>query len=188
MRGQGVVKVLRFMLACRIMRIPWVAVLIGWLLCATAAPVVAVEMVDDPKGFQDIPWGASLDDRPFLKRTYTSDTISEYQPKDARPLLESIPVAAMKFSSLEGKFARVVVRYQGEALHKRILSYLERRYGPLDKTPGQMVRGLNQQYNWRGPETEINLTYEGQSERGFVFFDSRTLAPRFNDGITDSSE
>ena len=94
----------------------------------------------------------------------------------------------MKFSSITGQFARVSVRYQGEGVHKQILAYLERRYGPLDKTPGQMVRGLNQQYNWRGIETEINLTYEGQSERGFVFFDSRTLAPRFNDGITDSSE
>ena len=51
-----------------------------------------------------------------------------------------------------------------------------------------MTRGLNQQYNWRGTETEINLTYQAGTERGYIFIDSRTLAPRFNDDITDSAE
>ena len=51
-----------------------------------------------------------------------------------------------------------------------------------------MARGLNQQYNWRGSDTEINLTYQAGTERGYIFIDSRTLAPRFNDYITDSAE
>ncbi len=157
-------------------------------LTALAGPALAVDMVDDPKGFLHLPWGSSLEGQGFLKPTFASPAITEYQFSDRPPQLDSIPVTAVKFSSVGGQFARVTVRYQGEALHKQLLAYLEQRYGPLDKTPGQMVRGLNQQYNWRGVETEINLTYEGQTERGFIFFDSRTLAPRFNDGITDSSE
>jgi hypothetical protein len=51
-----------------------------------------------------------------------------------------------------------------------------------------MMRGLNQQYTWRGTDTEINLTYHANTERGYIFIDSRTLAPRFNDRITDSAE
>jgi hypothetical protein len=51
-----------------------------------------------------------------------------------------------------------------------------------------MMRGLNQQYNWRGGETEINLTYEANLDRGFIFIESRSLSPRFHDQITDSAE
>jgi hypothetical protein len=89
-------------------------------------------------------------------------------------------------SAVDDQFARVTIRYRGEATHKHVLNYLERTYGEVDRIPGQMTRGLNQQYNWRGPESEINLTYEGNSERGYIFIESRTLAPRFNDGLTDS--
>jgi hypothetical protein len=32
------------------------------------------------------------------------------------------------------------------------------------------------------------VTYQANTERGFIFIDSRTLAPRFNDHITDSAE
>lgn len=162
--------------------------LIALAFLATVPASHAVEMRDDPKGFESIRWGSSLAIQPTLREVHATDTLTEYELKDSPPQLGTILVAGLKFVSIQGAFARVTVRYRGEAVHKQILAYLEQRYGPLDKTPGQMVRGLNQQYNWRGVETEINLTYEGQGERGFVFFDSRTLAPRFNDGITDSSE
>jgi hypothetical protein len=69
-----------------------------------------------------------------------------------------------------------------------MLSFLESRFGRLERVPGQMARGLTQQYNWRGSDTEINLTYQAGTERGYIFLDSRTLAPRFNDDITDSAE
>lgn len=164
--------------------------LLAGLLALVLAPLHAahaVEMSSDPNGFGSIPWGSSLDGQTFLKQTFASNTIQEYQPT-AAPQLADIPVLSVKYSSLQGEFARVSIRYHGDATHKQILAYLEQHYGALDKTPGQMIRGLNQQYNWRGIETEINLTYEGHAQRGFVFFDSRVLAPRFNDGITDSSE
>lgn len=160
-----------------------------WCEWTVASPACATtELHDDPKGFRGIEWGASLKGRPELKQTYNGPRVGEYQIKDTAPTLDTIPVASLMLVTVEGKFARVTIRYKGESVHKQVLAYLEERFGPLDRTPGQMVRGLNQQYNWRGPETEINLTYEGRNERGFVFFDSRTLAPRFNDGLTDSAE
>jgi hypothetical protein len=85
-------------------------------------------------------------------------------------------------------FARVTIRYQGEASHKRIMAYVQQQFGPLEHIPGQMMRGLNQQYNWRGAETEINLTYNASTERGYIFIDSRSLAPRFNDQLADTAE
>ena len=71
---------------------------------------------------------------------------------------------------------------------KPLGAYLEQQFGSLERVPGQMMRGLNQQYTWRGTDTEITMTYHANTGRGFVFIDSRTLAPRFNDHITDSAE
>jgi len=81
-----------------------------------------------------------------------------------------------------------MIRYQGDHVHRQVLRFLESRFGRLERVPGQMARGLTQQYNWRGTDTEINLTYQAGTERGYIFIDSRTLAPRFNDYITDSAE
>ena len=41
---------------------------------------------------------------------------------------------------------------------------------------------------WRGPDTEISLTYEANRDRGFIFIESRNLAPRFQDRISDTAE
>jgi len=151
-------------------------------------PLGAVPMMNDPKGFNDIAWGAPLQTRTDLEVTREGSHIQEYQLKGTAPTFAGIEVDSLRLSSVDAQFARVTVRYRGEATHKRIMTYLESQFGPLERIPGQMMRGLNQQYNWRGVETEINVTYQANTERGYIFLDSRTLAPRFNDLITDSSE
>jgi hypothetical protein len=163
--------------------------LLGILLCmsrpffAQAGP-----MVNDPNGFQNLTWGVALATRPDLEVTSAGPHVNEFQLKNSQPLFAGIPVESIRFLSVDEQFARVTIRYQGDDRHKQILTHLEQQFGPLERVPGQMMRGLNQQYNWRGADTEINLTYHANTERGFIFIDSRTLAPRFNDHITDSTE
>lgn len=159
---------------------------IGAMVCAGVA--WAVPMVNDPKGFHDIAWGASLTARQDMEATRTGLHINEYRLKTESPSFGGAEMAGISYVSVDDQFARVTIRYQGEQVHKQVLKFLEIQFGPLDRIPGQMARGLNQQYNWRGSDTEINLTYQGGTERGFLFFDSRTLAPRFNDHIADSAE
>lgn len=148
----------------------------------------AVPMVNDPKGFHDIAWGVALAGRQDLEVTRSSPHITEYRLKTEPPAFAGAAVTSVALVAVDDQFARVTIRYQGEQVHKQVLAYLEKEFGPIERIPGQMTRGLNQQYNWRGPETEINLTYQASTERGFVFIDSRTLAPRFNDQVTDSAE
>jgi hypothetical protein len=148
----------------------------------------AVPMTNDPKGFQNIAWGSALQSQPDLEVTYEGPHVAEYQFKNTAPAFAGIPVSSVRLSTIEKKFARVTVRYQGETTHQQIMRYMEQRFGPLERIPGQMMRGLNQQYNWRGSESEINLTYQASTERGFIFLDSRTLAPRFIDVIESSAE
>ncbi|MDH4301827.1 MAG: hypothetical protein OEV51_07100 [Nitrospira sp.] len=153
-----------------------------------AKAVWAVPMANDPKGFHDIPWGTVLSSRQDLEAIRASSHIVEYLHKEKLSSFAGAEMRSILYVSLNGQFARVVIRYESEQVHKQVLSHLEGRFGQLDRIPGQMARGLTQQYNWRGTDTEINLTYQASTERGYIFIDSRTLAPRFNDDITDSAE
>ena len=163
--------------------------LLGLLLCLSRPfPVHAVPMVNDPNGFQSLAWGIALTMRPDLEIARAGPHINEYQLKDSPPSYAGVPVESLHLVSVDEQFARVTIHYQGEGRHKQILAYLERQFGSLERIPGQMMRGLNQQYTWRGTETEINVTYHANTERGYIFIDSRTLAPLFNGRITDSAE
>ena len=148
----------------------------------------AVPLVNDPNGFQGMTWGVALTAKPDLEVTTPGPHVNEFRSRDGAPSYAGIPVESVRFLSVDDQFARVTIRYQGTDRHKQILAYLEQQFGSLERIPGQMMRGLNQQYTWRGTDTEINLTYHANTERGYIFIDSRTLAPRFNDRITDSAE
>jgi len=106
----------------------------------------------DPQGFFGIPWGNSLANREDLKEIDVSD-------------------------STKKKYARALFHYQGASTHKLLLQFLETRFGKIERSYGGMMRGLNQQYTWRGPETEISITYHGFRERGLLIAESRVLAP-----------
>lgn len=157
------------------------------MLCAPAL-ARAVSMTNDPKGFRNISWGVPLNTRTDLEPTRQGPNIIEYRFKNTPPSFADIPVESLHLSTVDDQFARVTIRYRGEDTHKRILAYLESEFGRMERLPGQMLRGLNQQYNWRGSESEINLTYQAGTERGYLFLDSRTLAPRFNDLLADTAE
>ncbi len=163
--------------------------LLGLLFCLIGpSPAHAVPLVNDPNGFQSMTWGVALTEKPDLEVTTPGPHVNEFRSRDGAPSYAGIPVESVRFLSVDDQFARVTIRYQGTDRHKQILAYLEQQFGSLERIPGQMMRGLNQQYTWRGTDTEINLTYHANTERGYIFIDSRTLAPRFNDRITDSAE
>jgi hypothetical protein len=149
-------------------------------------PVWAVPITNDPNGFHDIPWGTSLSSRQDLEPMQADPHIAEYFHKTDSASFAGTQMTSVLYVSVDDQFARVIIRYQGDHVHRQVLGFLESRFGRLEHIPGQMARGLSQQYNWRGSETEINLTYQAGTERGYIFIDSRTLAPRFNDDITGS--
>lgn len=165
-----------------------VGTLLAAWLCSIPAIAGAVSMTNDPKGFRNIVWGSALDARQDLEPTRRTSNISEYRFKNTPPSFADIPVESLHLATVDDQFARVTIRYRGEETHRKILAYLESEFGRMERLPGQMLRGLNQQYNWRGAESEINLTYQAGTERGYLFLDSRTLAPRFNDLLADTAE
>ena len=160
---------------------------LGWFTALLGPPIASSgTLLDDPKGFQGIVWGSALTTSPDLTLSETGEHVNGYDLKGNPPPLGDATVESMRFYTYDGAFARVIIRYRGNTTHDQVMAHLQSRFGPVERTPGQMTRGLNQLYNWRGPETEINLTYDGRGERGFVFVESRTLAPRFNDTLSET--
>ena len=148
-------------------------------------PACAGNLVNDPQGFRDIPWGSSLTELAHLTLADSGERVKGYDVRQEPLTLGEARVDSMRLYTIDGKFARVAIHYRGQSTHNLVLTYLQSNFGPIDRAPGSMVRGLNQQYNWRGTETEINLTYQGQGERGFLFIESRALAPRLTDALLD---
>ena len=155
-------------------------------IMSSADSVWAVPMTNDPGGFHDISWGTPLSSRQDMELIQTDPHIAEYLRKTEPASFAGTQMISILYVSVDDQFARVIIRYQGDHVHRQVLGFLESRFGRLEHIPGQMARGLSQQYNWRGSDTEINLTYQAGTERGYIFIDSRTLAPRFNDDITGS--
>jgi len=146
-------------------------------------PVDAVPMVNDPKGFEGIPWGAAFSETADFLLVENSPHIKGYELKQGPPPLGTAKVDSMRFLTLNGEFARVVIRYHGKATHDQIVVYFQSRYGPLDRTPGQISKGPVQQLNWQGDESEIMLTYESLPDRGIIFFEHRPSALKFSEGL-----
>ena len=157
-----------------------VVALLGGIRDAVAGP-----MIDDPKGFDGVTWGSPLGNMEGYDLKDAGERIKRYDRKDTAPALGDIAVDALHFFTVDGKFARVTVRYHGKTAHEQVLKYLHTKFGPIDRTPGQRARGLNLQFNWRGEDTEINVTYQTMGDRGYVFFESRILAPLFNDMLPE---
>jgi hypothetical protein len=144
--------------------------------------VFAVPMQNDPNGFEGIPWGATFSETDTFIKVEDTGSSQTYELKTGAPSLGPVKVDSMRFVTVEGKFARVTVRYQGKATHDQILAYLQSLYGSLDRTPGQFTGGPVKFYSWTGFESDINLRYEISTDRGIIFFESQELRLKITEG------
>ncbi len=161
-----------------------------WLVCllgmaGAAPPAWAVPIERDPNGYNGMAWGSPYTAPPDFVKSEENGKIHTFEYRGPKPMLGPVAVESIKVFTIGGQFARVMARYRGKSTHAEMLKHLQALYGPIDRTPGLMTHGSGQQFNWRGAETEVNLTYETVKERGFVFIDSAVLAPRFNDNLPE---
>jgi hypothetical protein len=143
---------------------------------------LAVPMTKDPNGFENIPWGSLFSENATFKKVEDAGRLKTYELATGQAKLGSIVVASMKFMTIDDQFARVTVRYEGKDAHDQILAYLQSKYGPLDRTPGQFSVGPVKFYAWQGFETEVTLRYEARMDRGIIFFESQTMRAKLTEG------
>lgn len=142
----------------------------------------AVPILNDPNGFEGIPWESKLTEGDQFSKVEEAGQLRSYELKPGKPVLGTIPVDVLRYTTFDGKFGRVLVRYQGKDTHEQILAFLQAKYGPLDRTPGQISVGPIRVYAWHGFDTEITLRYESRMERGIIFFESRILREKLSEG------
>lgn len=160
------------------------AFLVAASILALLAPIrfsSAVPIANDPNGFETIPWGSILAEMEAFTKIDDAGRLQSYELSGHTPLLGAIPVDSLRFTTFEKKLGRVTVRYSGQANHAKVLDYLESKYGPLDRTPGQIAAGPIRVYSWHGLYTEVTLRFESGLERGIIFFESRTLPEKLKD-------
>jgi len=145
--------------------------------------LLAVPMTNDPGGFLNFPWGSSLEGKADLSPPEGGGRVREYDFQRKPLQLGDVPVTSIRLATVGGKFARAVVRYQGNDTHQALVAALQRWFGALDRTPGQLAAGEEQSLSWRGPDTEISLTYNVKRERGVLFVESRSLAGQFTEDL-----
>ena len=150
-------------------------------LLLLGASAFAVPMQNDPNGFEGIPWGATFSETDTFIKIEDTGKSQTYELKTGAPSLGPVRIDSMRFVTSEGKFARVIVRYQGSVTHDRILAYLQSLYGLLDRTPGQFAGGAVKFFSWTGFETDVNLRYETGIDRGIIFFESQDLRRKMTD-------
>jgi hypothetical protein len=148
----------------------------------TAGQTLAVPMKEDPNGFEGIPWGATLAESDTFGKVEDAGRVKTYELKAGPPALGPAKVESMKFMTVDDKFARVTVRYKGKEVHDQIMAFLQSRYGPLDRTPGQFSVGPVKFYAWQGFETEVTLRYESRTDQGIIFFESQSLRTKITEG------
>jgi hypothetical protein len=156
------------------------ALLYGLLFQTALA--LAVPILNDPNGFEGLPWESALTEGDRFAKVEEAGQLRSYELKTGQPALGTIPVEVLRYTTFDGKFGRVLVRYQGKDTHEQILAYLQTKYGPLDRTPGQISVGPIRVYAWHGFDTEITLRYESRIERGIIFFESRILREKLSEG------
>ena len=152
------------------------------VLTISGSLVYAVPMQNDPNGFENIPWGATLSENDVYKKTEDTGRSQIFELKSGTPSLGPVRVDSMQFVTFQGQFARVTVRYQGKVTHDHILAYLQTLYGSLDRTPGQIASGSVKFFSWTGFETDVSLRYETRTDHGIIFFESQELRLKITEG------
>ncbi len=61
-----------------------------------------------------------------------------------------------------------MICYRGQKTHEQVLTYLQTRFGRIERLAGPVLRGLSRPRYLARHGYEINLTYEANGERDFV--------------------
>ncbi len=157
------------------------------VLLLPVAPALAVPMENDPNGFEGIPWGATFTESDQFVKVEDAGRVQTFELTSTPRTLGPATVESMKFNTIDGKFARVMVRYTGKETHDRLLHYLQQQFGPIDQTPGQIAGGAVRFFNWQGPDSAIILRYDLRTSQGVIFFESEAFRVKLNEGNSPST-
>lgn len=144
------------------------AVVLAALMPHAAA---ALELKDDPGGFDGTAWATPVAEMPALEPVEDNGELKTYKKPGPPPAFGGAAVEAVWYRFYKGRLESVQVRYSGKETHQQIRAWAAGRFGPL---PPTHLRGL-QEFTWIGRETTVLLQYDKVRDRGTLFFAGRAM-------------
>jgi hypothetical protein len=151
-----------------------------WLSAASAG---AVQMKDDPGGFNGYTWGTPLAKFPAFKlvrdlgSTDFVNNVGVYENPGETLTLNGVPLATIRYRFVENQLESIELRYTGRENRDKLMYWLEEQYGKVTSHERKMVNAIL----WYGDTTAINLKYDVFTKQGTLYFLSQALSHRFNE-------
>jgi hypothetical protein len=148
------------------------ATLLSWVLILLApATTAAIELRDDPGGYEGLKWKAPPEEIPGLELVQDKGELKVYKMPGPPPPIAGMAVESLWYRFYKGRFESVEVRYTGKETHEKIRAWALERFGPLPKGEFRFM----QEFTWVGPETTVLLQFDLAKKRGTLFVTSRAL-------------
>ena len=149
----------------------WNVVLTAVFVALIPHAAAALELKEDPGGYDGKRWATPLAEMPNLELVEDRGELKTYAKPGPPPTMGDAVVDVLWYRFYKGRLESVQARYRGKDTHQRIRAWAAERFGPL---PPTHFSGL-QQFTWVGRETTILLQYDKVLNRGTLFFTSRAV-------------
>jgi len=134
-------------------------------------PAAAIELKEDPGGYEGVPWKAPPEEVPGLELVQDRGDLKVYKKPGPPPPIAGAAVESLWYRFYKGRFESVAIRYAGREAHEKIRAWALERFGPIPKGEFRFM----QEFTWVGPETTVLLQFDVAGKRGVLFYTSRAL-------------
>ncbi len=122
-----------------------------WMMSALFAWDSASAMLNEPRDFKGVPWGAPIEDHKQAFSLVSGDEVMAYYRRAADSnSFASIDVWRISYRLYKARFSSATVTIVGIANFNSMLSYLTKTYGPPEE-----VSPRHRIYTWAGENAGI---------------------------------
>ena len=149
----------------------------------SVVPAWAVQIKDDPGGFNGHAWRAPLSQYPSLKLVRdmgSTDFVANvglYEKPGEALTLNDVTLGKIQYRFVDNQLESIQLRYEGRASRDKLMRWIEERYGKLSLHERKMVNSVQ----WFGDQTTVTLSYDAVQQRGTLWFISRFLNNKYNE-------
>lgn len=146
-------------------------------------PAGAVQIKDDPGGFNGHTWGtplAKFQDFKLVKDLGSTDFMANvglYEKPGEVMTFNDVTLGKIRYRFVENQFESIQLRYEGRENRDKLMRWIEERYGKLSVHERKMINSVQ----WFGDQTTVTLSYDAVQQQGTLWFISRILNNKYNE-------
>lgn len=150
---------------------------------SSVVPAGAVQIKDDPGGFNGYTWGTPLANFPafeLVKDLGSTDFVANvglYKKPGEVMTLNDVTLGKIRYRFIDNQLESIQLKYEGRENRDKLMRWIEERYGKVSLHERKMVNSVQ----WFGDQTTVTLSYDAFQKQGTLWFISRTLNNRYNE-------